>query len=336
MNNNRLLVLDSFRGIAAISVMIFHYTTEFNIFMFNWGCLGVDLFFITSGFVIFLSVQSNDSKSKFIWNRFSRLYPAYWFVIFWDIGIYFFKMFFFDSSIPNLKRIFLNITMLQVYFNEINLDSPFWTLQVEIAFYVFILIILILRPKKIEIPCFIFSLICLTINVLSLYNDNVLFFLKKITVIFKILTYFPLFFAGILFFKLKTNPKLLLPNLLILFTFITQLTTFPNFYKNKEVLNFIEYSFVLAIIYTLFYAFILNKLLFLTIQPLLFLGKISYSLYLIHNLTGVFLINILVYKFKLNIVLAIFIVSLMMIFISYSLYLFVEKPSIKYLKKLYK
>ena len=171
---NKLLFLSlSLIGFSSYAEEVYPASSQ------NSGGFGVTLFFIISGFVIFLSVQSNDSKSKFIWNRFSRLYPAYWFVIFWDIGIYFFKMFFFDSSIPNLKRIFLNITMLQVYFNEINLDSPFWTLQVEIAFYVFILIILILRPKKIEIPCFIFSLICLTINVLSLYNDNVLFFFKK-------------------------------------------------------------------------------------------------------------------------------------------------------------
>jgi peptidoglycan/LPS O-acetylase OafA/YrhL len=84
----RIYQIDLFRFLAAIAVVLFHYMfrgyvqddmlINFNTIgsFFKYGYLGVNLFFIISGFVISLSIKHN-SLIKFIISRFTRLYPIY-------------------------------------------------------------------------------------------------------------------------------------------------------------------------------------------------------------------------------------------------------------------
>jgi peptidoglycan/LPS O-acetylase OafA/YrhL len=84
---NRLQGLDALRGIAAIAVVLTHYTFGFSIFiqahrpglLFNVinGHFGVNLFFIISGFVIFMTLERSANLSDFSISRFARLWPAY-------------------------------------------------------------------------------------------------------------------------------------------------------------------------------------------------------------------------------------------------------------------
>ena len=84
----RIKELDSIRGIACLMVVLFHYTTRYSISFntqkttalldFKYGGLGVSLFFMISGFVIYLSINNvKDAKTFFI-KRFIRLYPIFW------------------------------------------------------------------------------------------------------------------------------------------------------------------------------------------------------------------------------------------------------------------
>src|SRR5688572_13967921 len=79
--------LDSLRGIAALCVVLFHFTfgydnglkiLEEGKFYFTYGYLGVHLFFLISGFVILMTLEKTKSSADFFVSRFSRLYPAYW------------------------------------------------------------------------------------------------------------------------------------------------------------------------------------------------------------------------------------------------------------------
>ena len=83
----RIQELDALRGIAAMMVVLYHYTTRYDQlyehsvslpFSFSYGTFFVQLFFIISGFVIFLTLDQTKNSLDFVVSRISRLYPAYW------------------------------------------------------------------------------------------------------------------------------------------------------------------------------------------------------------------------------------------------------------------
>src|SRR5579863_7940965 len=83
--NGRLTFLDSVRGLAALAVLLEHVGDRlhpaFRVFTHDWfsfGKLGVTAFFLTSGFVIPLSLERGRSLKRFWISRVFRLYPIYW------------------------------------------------------------------------------------------------------------------------------------------------------------------------------------------------------------------------------------------------------------------
>jgi len=86
----RFYEIDLLRFIAAISVVFYHYAfigvtrPDYNPLVFpalvpiaKYGYLGVELFFIISGYVVLLSAQGKTVRQFFV-SRVTRLYPAYW------------------------------------------------------------------------------------------------------------------------------------------------------------------------------------------------------------------------------------------------------------------
>ena len=77
----RFDVLDGMRGIAAISVMIYHFSKHENFSILSNAGIAVDLFFILSGFVILNSYGSrigvSISTREYIFKRAIRLYPMF-------------------------------------------------------------------------------------------------------------------------------------------------------------------------------------------------------------------------------------------------------------------
>src|SRR5690348_11363931 len=86
---DRLYEIDALRIIAAVAVVVYHYTfadfaggltmTAFPQIspVTRYGYLGVDLFFVISGFVCLLTAL-NRKPHQFVISRIVRLYPAYW------------------------------------------------------------------------------------------------------------------------------------------------------------------------------------------------------------------------------------------------------------------
>ena len=75
-NSKRIEVLDAFRGIAALSVVLYHFTYRYSSLyeipipvklpaILNYGYLGVHLFFIISGFVIYMTINKGLSIKFF-------------------------------------------------------------------------------------------------------------------------------------------------------------------------------------------------------------------------------------------------------------------------------
>ncbi len=130
----RLLELDCLRGIAATFVMFFHFTAGQAGIAYKWifmgGCTGVELFFIISGFVIFLTIEKTTSYKTFLIARFARLFPAYWVCVTLTSLVIISWLLFTKQTIifPNVKDYLFNLTMLQSYFHVDNIDGVYWAM----------------------------------------------------------------------------------------------------------------------------------------------------------------------------------------------------------------
>ncbi|CAI0924036.1 acyltransferase family protein [Serratia liquefaciens] len=155
----RLELLDYGRLFAALMVVLYHYTFNgisngkvYSIDLITsisnitkYGYLGVELFFMISGYVIFYSAK-NRSAAKFATSRVIRLYPAYWFAILFTSLFAFFLGG--KSMSVNIKEILINLTMLQSLIGVDNVDGVYWTLIFELKFYLFIFAILLFGLNK--------------------------------------------------------------------------------------------------------------------------------------------------------------------------------------------
>ena len=143
----RLAQLDALRGIAALAVVLFHYTTRYDqlfghaqapALSFPYGYLGVNLFFMISGFVIFMTLERTARPMDFVVSRFSRLYPAYWgailltFALTHAIGL--------PGKTVGWDVLLVNVTMVQGFFGVAHVDGVYWTLEVELLFYAWALL----------------------------------------------------------------------------------------------------------------------------------------------------------------------------------------------------
>lgn len=106
---------------------------EYSIFKF--GYLGVDLFFIISGYVIFNNLNSHNSLS-FLKSQFLSIYPT--FFIFLHLTLIL-KIFFTDYNFKLIEYL-LNLFFLPEVFNYNYIDGVYWSLFFEVFFYFFILI----------------------------------------------------------------------------------------------------------------------------------------------------------------------------------------------------
>lgn len=95
-STGRLHEIDALRGVAAMAVALFHYTTRLTELYgarsgadvsFGHGHYGVNLFFVISGFVIFTTLEKMSRPMDFVVSRFSRLFPVYWAAIFLTLSI---------------------------------------------------------------------------------------------------------------------------------------------------------------------------------------------------------------------------------------------------------
>lgn len=147
--HRRLAFIDTLRGIAVLSVLLQHALEQvvlneaagnyYRIFhnvvgeYFNFGRFGVVLFFFVSGFVIPNSFPNSSAPIRdFAISRFFRLYPAYWVSI---VVVLLIAPAMEGRTFP-LSQVLANVTMLQMFINIANLNIGYWTLAVELIFYV--------------------------------------------------------------------------------------------------------------------------------------------------------------------------------------------------------
>lgn len=337
---NRITELDALRGIAALAVVIFHFThnTQTGIYGFNIGCIGVDMFFVISGFVIFMSIQKITSWKDFVWSRFSRLFPTYWTCLTITTilciaklhSIYFTKK---SYELTNniLIKYAANLTIFQSYLMTDNIDGSYWTLLVECVFYIGIVFLLIFKfTKRIEVIGMLTVLLSLLCAVDGVFNSLVF---KQLLHYVPLIAYFPLFFGGILLYKIKFEGITFYRILGFLLTYLVQTIIFKNGYHNNTYVTYNQYILTLGGIYILFVLFLFNYLGFIINKVTIWLGKISYSLYLIHQYVGMSIVKSgLVKKLQLGITGANIFAFIMVLVIATIINRYIEQPSLKYLR----
>ena len=148
----RSLSLDLLRALAVFLVIGRHLTTcpaetskllcRVTTLWHQIGWIGVDLFFVLSGFLVsgllFREYQKHQSISslRFLLRRGLKIYPAFYFFIAVTIGT-----FLIQHTLPHLKSIIAEVFFLQNYGPAI--WNHTWSLAVEEHFYLFLLVLLV-------------------------------------------------------------------------------------------------------------------------------------------------------------------------------------------------
>ncbi|MFE4048372.1 acyltransferase family protein [Streptomyces sp. YIM B13518] len=145
----RLRALDGLRLVAALMVAAYHYggrggyvtdawgsspKHQFPTLhtLFSYGCLGVQVFFVISGFVICMSGWGRTPTS-FLASRVSRLMPAYWVAVVLVTAVFALPAVAYQAVSPSDALV--NLTMLQQPLGADRVLGVCWTLWVELRFY---------------------------------------------------------------------------------------------------------------------------------------------------------------------------------------------------------
>lgn len=307
-NSKRITNLDGIRGLLSLVVVLNHsflvvaIPQDANVWGENYlkfvdfpskiqqimmilgnGGTAVSMFFVMSGYVLNFSLGkftwSVSNYIRFLWKRFIRLYPAFFFTIFlistarWlgfnyrtfpHASTWYHWWMNFDLS---LKEFFLNTV-----FVNINLGGVTWTLRVIVLISFFAPALYYISKKLNSWQNILFAglLTYLSFNLLNFEN-------------FRDFRYVYMFYLGLIIpefeYLFKRLPGLLVYTSLPFLLYIM----FTIRYQTNEYLGGVYESYISWLILGLtIYQSNLKIFTFLTHPWLLFIGKISYSLYLIH------------------------------------------------------
>jgi peptidoglycan/LPS O-acetylase OafA/YrhL len=330
----RLFELDALRGFAALGVMLFHYTYNqpgvAPSLELRTGITGVDIFFMISGFVIFMTIGKAERIQDFIVARLSRLYPTYWVCIL--ITSVF--IFIYDPSGFRIGDILVNMTMVQIYFGVEDMDGSYWTLLIELLFYCWIMgVYLIRRLDDIEYAGMATLVLILAYHYFREFYP-VLYALVQTK--FSITNHFTLFFSGILFYQIRHQGVSAKRVIFILISILASFYLHDKGGRAMHLISALQHEAIIVLYHLIFLLFVLGKLQFLSRPFLIFFGNISYSLYLLHQYIGRQLIHSLVNKGQINVYLAICLAMLVSITLAYLVTNFIEVPVIRYIRNQYR
>ena len=343
---NRLYLLDIARGLAAITIGIFHYKifythnlSENNYILenqpyFNYirliyehGWIAVQFFFLLSGFIFFKLYLKKIFKKKisfynFIVLRISRLYPLHFFTLIIVLLVYIHLE---NNNFQNpiradLEHFIYNLFLIHEWgiskystFNE-----PSWSISVELFIYI-IFFYLALKARIIFL------------SLLIIFLSSILFFK------FKLLGYGGYcFFIGGISFIITENLKINLKNKILLLIIVIFISIFLllSFADNSIFTKIIALTFFFPALINLLY--LINNYSMEIGKKLSFIGDASYSFYLIHF--PIILITMLIQShlnlkinFNSNTIFWLYLITTFLI--SICSYKFVEVPLKKILRK---
>jgi len=318
---NRIGILDGFRAIAILFVLLFHFYSRWpqyypyknNFDYFSLGKYGVQFFFTISGFVIYYSLTSTKSFLIFWKKRFIRLFPSMLVASIFTFGVFnFFDNAFILKDSHEIKNFLPSITFINpVTFNLLihrlgfnistsYLSGSYWSLWPEVQFYLFASIIY--YTNKVH---FIrnFSLISVALIIIYIFFKEMdlglvnVYYLKKLLEIlrlflfyhFNLAAYLSYFAIGTLLCQVYTDKNLAIketgsPSRYI----IIPLILLQFYLANDLTIGLINFLIIIMFVLFIFQP----KYLFFAQYPIVKkIGVSSYFLYLIHEHIGVLIIH---------------------------------------------
>ena len=322
--NKHIPVLDTLRGIAAMSVCLYHFIcTTINFIdnktlltVFDNGKLDVHMFFIISGFVIPWSMFSSGytlrSFFRFLFKRFIRLEPPYIASILLALTVLILKNNIpglgTPEPIPSASRIFLHLGYVIPFVDGYSwINQVYWTLAIEFQYY---LSIALLFPLLIH-PMAWFRFVFYGAAIAPTFTTGPAFLPH----------WLPVFLLGILVF-LKFSERISDPEF-----YIVSAVAFGAICYNIEIASMLVclFTYCMILMFTNFSNGVTR-----------FFGNISYSIYLIHPLVGASLVNYFSHRVDTSTgkLLVVLIGVAATVLSSYIMYLLIERPSKKISSKI--
>jgi peptidoglycan/LPS O-acetylase OafA/YrhL len=333
VNDNQVLepqkdidIIEYLRVFASLAVMWFHFTNGNAAFLLPgaleqsgaYGWLGVEIFFVISGFIIPYSMWRSHFKLKTHWltffkKRVARLYPAYLLAIALIVFLWYLSTLTpgFKGEAPQIfaADLISHLLFLNSLLGKEWLNPAFWTLAIEVQYYLLIVLIYAsVSAPKILIRLIPYFLLCCA--AFAFRGNAAIFF-----------HWSPLYCMGIL--------------------------TFQRFVLN---IGLLEYVLILGLLYALTWlklgwliavvgivtALVITFAKIPKSSFITYLASISYSLYLIHSPIGGRVINLSL-RLADNLLVKIFALALasaLSILTATLIYQFVEKPAQKWSQKI--
>lgn len=276
--DKRIQEIDLLRFVAALAVMLFHYSMNFS--DVNWarpvtkfGFLGVELFFMISGFVIAYTAF-NKTASQFVISRVSRLYPTFWICVLITTSILTLA-----GQHIGLGMLLANLSMIPSAVGQPMIDTVYWTLFCEIKFYFLMFLLIVLRQtQKIER----WLAVWLAFDMAHfLIPSNVL---NSLT----IAGYATFFVAGTTLYLIRKNGPTLGRLLLLtasLLLAIDEVYSVQVTFTRDSAAGVVA-CVLMALIYCLFYGVAVQKIRLPDLSVWATLGAMTYPLYLVHAEAG--------------------------------------------------
>jgi peptidoglycan/LPS O-acetylase OafA/YrhL len=340
----RLYHLDFIRFFAALYVVFYHYCfrgfakDNYSILEFQplagfskYGYLGVELFFMISGFVILMSAK-NSNLINFCISRFTRLYPAFWFSVLLSTAV----IVFFGAPLfsVSLKQVLINLTMFNGFVGIDHVDGVYWSLVVELKFYILIGLLLLFRLVK-YIEAFGWFLLLVSCT-------HLIIPFSEAPTAFKIIYYMcfvkssPYFVAGMFFYLLKDNKSIIknIPPIIVSYGLAIYLALENTAQRNLRYNDVYDTNIVIVLITLFFIVMFLvstDKLNSFNKKIFLYFGVLTYPLYLIHQKIGYIIFNSL--GAHINKWVLLFVVIMIMLGVSYFINKHIEKPLGNYMRQ---
>ncbi len=157
-NTEQVYSLQILRGVAATSVVYLHtFTLPLN------GSFGVDLFFVLSGFVMCMIIDSSrPTPAAFLLNRITRIVPLYWAVTTMVLVVASAAPHLMGSTVADFDHYLKSLFFIPHFRHDgqlFPLLMPGWTLNYEAVFYLTIFVVMIVRKEHFAYPvCMLLAL----------------------------------------------------------------------------------------------------------------------------------------------------------------------------------